>query len=221
MTTPHAASVLPPAVPDSIPRRGGMRGLVAASVLLTALVTSGCFDAPKLEERWTRVDLVGSNLTPAQAIPSGAAQPITVTATVTYRSILTGFAVADLRASGTLTAADVEVHPNASRLRMAQDIDRILQNSVSVGRATRAVTGWDHLIQRIDFAFTGSVPTAVDSTGAAPTGLFLVCYLGSGQRMERQDGTDSLIVTPFPSTQYELLPIGMALGVAAPVAARR
>jgi hypothetical protein len=98
---------------------------------------------------------------------------------------------------------------------MAQDIDGILAQSAPMGRATRAVTGWDHLVQRIDFAFDGFVPAAMDSSGP-PAGLFLVCYLGQGSEIELPDGRDSLVVTPFPSTPYEILPVGIELGVAAP-----
>jgi hypothetical protein len=97
---------------------------------------------------------------------------------------------------------------------MAYDIDRILTNSVSVGRGTRAITGWTHLIQRIDFNFNAWVPAALDSAGVpvgAPRGLFLVTYLGSGEEIELPGGGDTLVVTPFPSGQYQILPSGMTL----------
>jgi hypothetical protein len=106
--------------------------------------------------------------------------------------------------------------PNADRMRMASDMDRLLATSVSMGREARAVTGWDHLIQHIDFAFTGVVPGSVtDSTGSGPTaGLFLVCYLGSGIKVERPSGIDTVIVTPYPSAPYQILPVGLPVTVA-------
>jgi len=183
-------------------------------VLLATVLLGGCLGKPEIEDRWTRVDVVASSLTPYQALPTGAA-PISVSAAITYRAIVTGFAVAELRGSTAVPAGAVELHPDANRVRMAQDIDGLLQSSVTLGRATRAVTGWDHLVQRIDFSFTGTVPAALDSSGA-PTSLFLVCYLGQGVEVEQADGSDSLVVTPFGSTQYEILPVGMELGVAAP-----
>jgi hypothetical protein len=134
---------------------------------------------------------------------------------ITYRSILTGFAIADLRVSPTMTPASVHVTPDAPRQPMAQDIDSLLQNSYSVGRATRAVTGWDHLIQRIDFSFNAAVPAVLDSTGMSSGGLFLVCYLGSGDRVERIGMSDTLIVTPFKSADYRILPVGMTFQPAA------
>jgi hypothetical protein len=105
--------------------------------------------------------------------------------------------------------------PDADRLRMATDMDRLLATSVSMGREARAVTGWDHLIQHIDFSFTGVVPgTVTDSLGTGPTaGLFLVCYLGSGVEIELPSGADSVIVTPYPSAPYQILPVGLPVTV--------
>jgi hypothetical protein len=99
---------------------------------------------------------------------------------------------------------------------MANDIDRLLATSVSMGRMTRAITGWDHLIQHIDFSFSGLVPgaTITDSTGTGPVaGLFLVCYLGSGVRLELPSGADSIVVTPFRSNDAQVLPVGLPLTV--------
>jgi len=190
-------------------------GRLLPLVTLAAL-TSGCLGEPEIEDRWTRLDLESASLTPYQALPVGSAPVVNVRAAITYRSIITGFVVAELRASSTITPAEVTVHPDASRLPMAQDIDRILANSVTLGRATRAVTGWDHLIQRLDLSFAGVVPAVIDTAGAAPGSVFLLCYLGEGEEVERQDGTDTLIVTPFDSMQYQILPIGMEFGLGTP-----
>ena len=190
---------------------------LTAIVALASIVvmSTGCLGEPEIEDRWTRVDIAGSNLSALQPVQAGSSIPVQVAADVTYRRILTGFAVAELRASTTFTAGNLQITPNADRLRMAADIDRLLATSVSVGRATRAITGWDHLIQRIDFAFTGSIPGSVtDSTGSGPVaGLFLVCYLGSGEEVETASGQDSVIVTPFASNVYQVLPVGLPLSV--------
>jgi hypothetical protein len=188
----------------------GHQGALALAASLLAVGLVGCFDEPGIEDTWTRIDIDSSNIRPSQVLTGGTTVPIVVNAKLTYRAIRTGFAVAELRASSTVSEASVAVHPEAPRTVMAADIDRILQNSVTMGRSTRAVTGWDHLIQHIDFTFDGHVPAASDSS-ASTGGLFLLCYLGSGDKVERQDGTDTLIVTPFNSTQYEILPIGMEL----------
>jgi hypothetical protein len=185
--------------------RGG-----AALAALAAVLVAGCFDAPKIEDRWTRIDLLGASLTQAQVVPAGTSMAIAVSADVTFRRILTGYAVAELRASS-LPIDAVGVGPEAPRVPMAQDIDRILANSVTLGRMTRAVTGWDHLIQHIDFTFTGVTPATADSTSA---GLFLLCYLGSGVKIERPGTTDTVIVTPFVSQTDQVLPVGLELTLA-------
>ena len=197
------------------PGRRAARAGFALAAALGAIALGGCLGEPELEDRWTRIDLMSTSVQPLQVIPLGTLQPVTMSARITYRSIITGFAVAELRVSHTLSPGMVQVNPDAPREQMAQDIDRLLQQSVSVGRATRAVTGWDHLMQDIDFSFAGAVPATVDSAGGSG-GLFLLCYLGSGQKVELQDGRDSIIVTPFVSSTYELLPVGMGFTTAGP-----
>jgi len=149
-------------------------------------------------------------------LPAGSTIPVSVSSNITYRRILTGYAVAELRASTTIAPGMLQMDPDADRLRMANDMDRLLATSVSMGREARAITGWDHLIQHIDFSFTGVVPgTVTDSTGTGPTaGLFLVCYLGSGIKEELPSGADTVIVTPFPSAPYQILPVGLPVTVA-------
>jgi len=193
-----------------------MRTVVACSAGATlALVLAGCLDAPKIEDRWTRVDMAGASLAPSQPVTAGSTIPVLVSSDIYYRRILTGYAVAELRASTAFSPGMLVLDPNADRLRMANDMDRLLATSVSMGREARAFTGWDHLIQHMDFAFTGVVPgTVTDSVGTGPTaGLFLVCYLGSGVKVERQDGTDTVIVTPYASSPYQILPVGLPVTV--------
>jgi len=194
-----------------------MRTVVACSAGATlALVLAGCLDAPKIEDRWTRVDMAGASLAPSQPVTAGSTIPVLVSSDIYYRRILTGYAVAELRASTSISPGMLQMNPNADRLQMATDMDRLLATSVSMGREARAFTGWDHLIQHMDFAFTGVVPgTVTDSVGTGPTaGLFLVCYLGSGVKVERQDGTDTVIVTPYTSSPYQILPVGLSVTVA-------
>ncbi len=184
-------------------RRASATALGACALLLGPVLLGGCLDKPKIEDRWTRVDVLASSLSPNQTLPAGM-QPITLRAAITYRAVVTGFAVAELRLGDSL-AAVTTVAPDAPRVTMADNIDFILQHSMSLGRATRAVTGWDHLIQPLDFAFSANAPAG----GASR--LFLLCYLGSGERLELPSGADSIIVTPFISSQHQVLPVGMEL----------
>lgn len=196
------------------PGSGTLVRVFAALLALTALTAGGCLGEPEIEDRWTRVDIEASTVYPWQGLPAGSTQTFGVSAAITYRRIVTGYVVAELRASS-IRPTQVNVAPDADREPMAYAIDNILANSVSQGRATRAVTGWDHLIQRLDLSFAATVPAGVDSTGQAP-GLFLLTYLAEGEEIELGGGRDTLIITPFPSAPYQILPVGMPLTVTAP-----
>lgn len=202
--------------PTRIPRlRRAARRVGGMLLLLGAIAVVGCFDKPEIEDRWTRVDVVSSSPVPRQMLLPGSMQAINMSTTITYRAILTGFAVAELRAGDSLASAQMEMDPDAPRVAMAQGIDVILAHSRSLGRATRAVTGWDHLIQPLDFTFNAATPTGPDSTWGGSR-LFLLCYLGSGERVELQNGADSIIITPFVSSERQVLPVGMDLYVGTP-----
>ncbi len=199
------------------PGRGAALARAAAALLAASLLTGGgCLGKPELEDRWTRVDIESSNVQAFQSLPAGSYQTFDLSTKITYRAIVTGYAVAELRA-GTVQPGQVRVAPDAPRERMAYDIDNILANSVSMGRATRAITGWDHLQQGIQFDFAATMPAGVDSSGNPP-GTFLLVYLASGEEIRLRNGTDSLVITPFPSGPYEILPVGLPLTVGAPAA---
>ncbi len=186
-----------------------MRRVAMAVLLCGATTIVGCLDKPTIEERWTRVDIASSNPFAHQLVTAGAALPVTMHATVTYRSVLTGFAVAELRVADSLGAVAMGMSPDVPRTEMARNIDQILAHSRSLGRSARAVTGWDHLIQPLDFSFSATAP--MDS--AAASRLFLLCYLGSGERIELDSGADSILITPFISHEQEVLPAGLEVYV--------
>src|SRR3979409_2708166 len=94
-------------------------------VLVLALglgLLAGCLGAPEIQDRWTRVDLLSSNLAARQAITPGAVTALSMSTPITYPPILPGFAFADLRASSATSAASVILDPNAPREQMALDI---------------------------------------------------------------------------------------------------
>jgi hypothetical protein len=177
---------------------------------LFAAFLPACLDEPEIDETWTKLEFLSVTPGPRQA--SSAGQPVNVSlkGRITYRRILTGFVVAELRYSPTIAPSSVLLNPEEHTLNDAQDIDRILANSVTTGRATRAVTGFDHLMQDVNFAFSGGVPAgAASGTG----GLYLLLYMGEGDEVEQEDGTDSLVVTPFRSTDREVLHTGFAINI--------
>jgi hypothetical protein len=78
------------------------------------------------------------------------------------------------------------------------------------------VTGFDHLIHEVDLSFVASVPPAMFAGGSATGGLYLLLYLGDGEEIELPSGADSLVVTPFVSSDVEVLHTGFVLNVTPP-----
>lgn len=185
---------------------------VAAALVAAALAAfTGCLDEPEIDERWTLLEVVESTPVAQAQLDAAGPIPVQVTGRITYRDIHTGFAVAELRYSPTLTPADLALDPETHDEGQASQIDLILANSVTAGRATRAVTGFDHLIQEVDLSFDGWVPAEMTASGTPVGGMFLVFYLGEGDEIRLGGGRDSLVVTPFDSGDYEILSTGLEL----------
>lgn len=172
-------------------------------LILVLGLTTGCLGEPEIDERWTVVEFLDVSPPPGQAAQGAQPLSVTVKGRITYRRILTGFLVAEARYSPSIPPTGVALDPEEHTLRVAQDVDQILANSVTAGRATRAVTGFQSLMQDVDLSFTAQVP---DSARAG--GLYLLLYMGDGVEIQLQDGSDSLVVTPFVSTDYEVLHTG-------------
>jgi len=180
--------------------------------VLALIAVAGCLNEPEIDERWTKLEFLSASPIPGTVMPAGQTVDVTVTGRITYRDILTGFVVAEVRYADSIAPTDVVLNPAQHTLHEAGGVDRILANSVTAGRATRAVTGFDHLMQDFTLSFTAQGwPDSV-----AGSGLFLVFYIGEGEEIELQDGTDSLVVTPFVSTDYEVLHTGFALDIPPP-----
>jgi hypothetical protein len=177
-----------------------------------ALALASCLGEPEIDERWTLLELVSMTPQPNQARSGSQPLNVNVTGRVTYRDILTGFLVAEVRYSPTIQSNSLPLDPAEHTLECAQTVDQILAGSVTAGRATRAGTGWDHLMQDVDHSFTAQVPPALSTGG----GLFLVLYMGEGDEIELADGSDSLVVTPFVSTSHEILHTGFPLTITFP-----
>jgi hypothetical protein len=196
-------------------------GPVAAALLLAC---GGCLGEPPIDERWTLLEFESATPALGAAVAADSTLTVSVRGRITYREIQTGFLVAELRYSDTLAPADVPLDPEVHSLEHALAVERILANSVTAGRATRAVTGFDHLIQAIDLRFTAPVPAGLGTAAgdsAATRGLFLVLYLGEGDLQELPAGGDSLVVTPFDVEASRTLFCGYPLPVAAAPAGAR
>jgi len=188
-------------------RHGRLLALIPALGLLGVLA---CLDEPEIDERWTKLEFLSSTPAPTQSRSAGQPVNVSVKGRITYRSILTGFVVAEVRYSPTISPASVLLNSAEHTLEDAEDIDRILANSVTAGRATRAVTGFDHLMQDFSLSFTAQVPAqAAGGTG----GVYLLFYMADGDEIELGNGEDSLVVTPFVSTDKEVLHTGFAINI--------
>ena len=189
--------------------------LVIAAVSMTAAI-AGCLDEPEIDERWTLVELMQTSPGPAAVLPGNQPIEVAVQGRITYRDIETGFLVAEARYARDLDRTSLVLDPDEHTLESALEIERILDNSVTAGRATKAVTGFDHLQQTIDLAFTAQVPAELttgdpDSTGYR--GLYLVLYMAEGEEIELDGGVDSLVVIPFRVEDTQVLHTGHPLNI--------
>ncbi|MGQ0720153.1 MAG: hypothetical protein ACT4PE_01125 [Candidatus Eiseniibacteriota bacterium] len=195
------------------------RGLASASLALVAL--SGCLGEPPIEETWTRLEILDASPTDAAAFAVGSATTaVTMRARVTYREILTGFLVAELRAGSGITTAETALDAD-DPLAVAREVDQILGSSTAIGTEAIPVTGWDSLVQELTITFDAGTPTptAMDSSvagaGSNPvtsTGLFLLLYFSDDvQEVELQSGEEIEIVTPVLSDQRDILSTGIEI----------
>ena len=178
-----------------------------------AFLAGGCFDEPPIEETWTRIELLSSSVTTREQFAGGAVIPLHVDARITFRELLTGFLVVDVRSSATLTAADVDLEDDPDNdedgLDVARDVDRILLDSTSLAVEAIPITGFDHLIRDLEVELDASVP---DSAG----NIFLLVYFSDDVEEVEEDDMESITVTPTLSTERDILSAGRAIAPAAP-----
>lgn len=203
---------------DFLPRASG--AFVWSALVLAAVGFAGCLDEPPVEDRWNSIELVSSNVNDQTVIPVGTTTQIEVHARITFREILTGFVVAELRVSQSMDYSDVLLDFDERKIATSLDVDRILQNSVPAGQATQIVTGYPQLIRTLNLDFEATIPAAVDSIYDPPGGnarsMFLVLYMGDGDEIELEDGSDSLVIDPFQTQEDRILHKGFAVPLTAP-----
>jgi hypothetical protein len=191
------------------------RFLPPAALIAGSILLPGCLGEPPIEERWTLLEITEATPTDAAAFSVGGSTEVTVKGRIIFREVLTGFLVAEVRASDALTTNDTVLDEDERFRDKATDVDTILQNSISLGFDAVPVTGFDHLIRDITFTFdAGTIPLGANGMPANPvdpTGLFLVLYFGDVDEVELQDGTEIEVVDPTFSTDAEILSTGMEL----------
>ena len=179
---------------------------VLSLFLLCALV-SGCLWEPGVEDSWTKLDILAAEdfieYTPGQT-------EVAFRGTVTWRSIITGHIIVEIRRSERVTYNRVHLGRDLPRDDVLTDVNKILQDSTPLGYTTVPVTGWDHLIREVDLL----IPTA--ALPAEAEGLFLVFYLGDVETEEAVDGSEIEIITPFDFEEEQILPAALPVMVATP-----
>jgi hypothetical protein len=182
------------------------------AVASAALLTGGCFDSPPIEETWTRIELQSAVPNTREDFAGGAAVAMQVEARITFRELLTGFLVVDLRSAATLTAADVDLvddpDDDEDGLDVARDVDRILLDSTSLAVEAVPITGFDHLIRDLTVELDASVPDAAAN-------VFLLVYFSDDVEEVEEGDMESIIVTPTLSTERDILSAGRAIMPAA------
>ncbi len=180
---------------------GGMT-LLAASLF----TLSGCLGTPPIEESWTMMEIAESNV--GSGVVNEGAVSVSMKGRITFREILTGSVVADIRHSASIAPGDLEIDAENPSLSSAQQIDLILQNSTSTGFTSVLVTGFDHLVRGMDFQFDASIPAMGDSLGGS---TFLLVYFADVEEIELESGQDSIVVIPILTTDEKVLASGIEL----------
>ncbi|MCA9727616.1 MAG: hypothetical protein KC729_08030 [Candidatus Eisenbacteria bacterium] len=182
------------------------RPVAAVALAAIAVFTlSGCLEAPELEDRWTRLDVV--SLTTEANAPTKWGEPVTLHARgrITYRAVLTGAVAMELRYSDAIGFADVQLEDDVDRLAMTEDIEQILAGSTVLASGAQSVTGFHKLIQEIDFDLQANLPAGPEG------GLFVIFYFGEEEEVEGPGGEMETVVHPIEFAAHEILPGGMEL----------
>lgn len=164
-----------------------LRTTLALLGLVAVFLLPGCLGAPEIEDRWTRLDVV--------EVEEGAVDPETegpalrVRGRITYRSILTGSLIMEIRSSETFGAKDLDLRDEADRLVATRQIVTLLEASGVQASATQVATGFDRLIQEVDFYFPGAVPTP-----GAGGSVFAVFYFGDVDEIDVPGEQEDIVV---------------------------
>lgn len=200
--------------------RSILRGAALAGAAAALFASSGCLTEPPLEDSWTKVEIVSVSPSSVEAMGFDSTSTVTVRARITYREIVTGSVIAELRAVPAGEIGEAPLESMNPRLESAQRIDRILGNSVALGTGTRLVTGFDHLIQDVVLILEmGGAPAdsaAPDSLGpggapGAGDALVIVAYMGDAEEEELENGDEVLVIDPFLTTERRILSAGLDL----------
>ena len=188
---------------------------IATLLLILALLLGGCLGEPPVEERWTNLEFLEVPDFGATSFGVGDSVSVQVRSRVTFRDQFVGFVVGELRVSQTLSADSLFLDHTRDAIVASENVDRLLTQSSPVARGTKGLAGFPQLRRTLDMHFEATVPGFVDGRfdppGGTPRGLFLVLYMGEGEEVEQEDGSDSLVVRPFLTHEDQILAKAIAL----------
>ena len=109
-----------------------------AAAAAGAIALGGCLGEPEVDEQWTLVEVLDVSPQPGHTATAGQPLNVTVNGRITYRRILTGFLVAEVRYSPAVPPSQVALDLTRHTEQVARGVDLILANSDGTdGRSRR------------------------------------------------------------------------------------
>lgn len=190
-----------------------IRHLVLIGALASGIL-AGCLGDPPIQERWTHLEMIGVAAPDSADLRSGDTATIRLDGRVTFRRLVTGFLVGEVRVASDLTVDSLALD-DEDLVLASESVDRLLRRSTSVARSVKALAGFPQLRRTVPMEFQVRVPATPAPTEGAPANpapsVFLVLYMGDGEEVELADGRDSLVVRPFDTHEHEVLAQGRPL----------
>ncbi len=189
-----------------------IRRLLLIGDLLRGLL-AGCQGEPPVEERWTHLEMIGVTVPDSAGLQPGDRVTVRLDGRVTFRRLVTGFLVGEVRTAAELSADSLALD-DEDLVLASESVDHLLRRSTPVARAVKALAGFPQLRRTVPMEFTVDVPATPGSVDGTAPSLFLVLYMGDGEEIELADGRDSLVVDPFDTHEDEVLAQGRPLAFA-------
>ncbi len=175
--------------------------------LALAAAGGGCLEAPGVEETWTRLDLLSSQPAAGALVAPSGTLAVSVDVRITFRAIRTGDLAIELRRGDAALLAAHPLRADDEPRQHSRRVQALLAATTPVAGASRAVTGFDHLMMDAQLAFAAPLPADLDSTEA----LWLLLFFGQGEELRRAGMADTVVVTPVAMDSLEILATGFAL----------
>ncbi|MBM4116880.1 hypothetical protein FJ251_03930 [bacterium] len=190
-------------------RQRALSALALLPPLALAAAGGACLEAPGIEETWTRLELLASAPTAATPLALGDTLAVSADARITFRAIRTGELAIELRRGDAALAAAHPLRTDDDPAQHSRRVEALLAATTPVAGASRAVTGFDHLMMDLALDFRSQVPADLGAGEA----LWLLLFFGEGEEIRRAGMADTVLVTPVAMDSLEILTTGFALRI--------